>query len=342
MGPQEHALRSGVDVIVATPGRLLDHFRAPYAKLPALEYLVLDEADRMLDMGFLPDVRRILKQLPAKRQTLFFSATMPPPITELTRELLRDPVKIQIERQSAPPLGITQAVYPVQQELKSSLLVALLTRGDIRDALVFTRRSTARTAWRSISSRLASGRTDPGNRSRRNAPRPSRVQGGRYQFSSRPTSQLAASISRPGTRVNFDVPAHPTLHHRWANGPAESWDAFTFVAPQEEGTAQHRAGLGMRLPRVMVPDFDYSARAHRSSRFRSRIVSRRCARRSEAREGRGVLTGGPPAPAVAGFKVVVRWTRWQRSPQRRPSRWGGGSREVMARRQPASAPARRH
>ncbi len=83
MGPQEHAFRSGVDVIVATPGRLLDHFRAPYAKLTGLEYLVLDEADRMLDMGFLPDIRRVLRHLPAKRQTLFFSATMPPPIGQL-------------------------------------------------------------------------------------------------------------------------------------------------------------------------------------------------------------------------------------------------------------------
>src|SRR5712692_9060203 len=77
MGPQEHAFRNGVDVIVGTPGRLLDHFRAPYAKLGVLQYLVLDEADRMLDMGFLPDIRRILRHLPARRQTLFFSATIP-------------------------------------------------------------------------------------------------------------------------------------------------------------------------------------------------------------------------------------------------------------------------
>src|SRR3954471_11950742 len=76
MGPQEHAFRSGVDVIVGTPGRLLDHFRAPYAKLAGIEFLVLDEADRMLDMGFLPDIRRVLRHLPRKRQTLFFSATM--------------------------------------------------------------------------------------------------------------------------------------------------------------------------------------------------------------------------------------------------------------------------
>src|SRR6187431_2152728 len=102
MGPQEHAFRSGVDVIVGTPGRLLDHFRAPYAKLTSLEYLVLDEADRMLDMGFLPDIRRILRHIPSKRQTLFFSATMPPPIAALAREMLRNPVTIDVERPVVP------------------------------------------------------------------------------------------------------------------------------------------------------------------------------------------------------------------------------------------------
>src|SRR4051812_23999251 len=119
MGPQEHAFRRGVDVIVGTPGRLLDHFRAPYAKLGGLEFLVLDEADRMLDMGFLPDIRRILRHIPSKRQTLFFSATMPAPIAELAREMLRHPVAIDVERPAAPATGITQAVYPVPQGLKA-------------------------------------------------------------------------------------------------------------------------------------------------------------------------------------------------------------------------------
>src|SRR5258705_3213020 len=126
MGPQEHAFRSGADVIVATPGRLLDHFRFPYARLQGLQFLVLDEADRMLDMGFLPDIRRILRHIPSKRQTLFFSATMPAPIAVLTREILRDPAMINLQRQSAPAVGITQAVYPVPQELKSALLTTLL------------------------------------------------------------------------------------------------------------------------------------------------------------------------------------------------------------------------
>ncbi|MBA2356030.1 MAG: DEAD/DEAH box helicase, partial [Acidobacteria bacterium] len=113
MGPQEHAFRSGVDVLVATPGRLLDHFRSSYARLSGLEFLVLDEANRMLDMGFLPDIKRVLRHIPTKRQTLFFSATMPAPIVTLTRELLHNPATINLARQVAPPVGITQAVYPV-------------------------------------------------------------------------------------------------------------------------------------------------------------------------------------------------------------------------------------
>src|SRR6478672_13590633 len=141
MGPQEHAFRSGVDVIVATPGRLLDHFRSGYAKLGGLQYLVLDEADRMLDMGFLPDIRRVLKHIPppAKRQTLFFSATMPPPIAQLSKEMLKSPATINIERCSAPAVGITHAVYPVAQHLKPALLLHLLKGADMHDALVFTR-----------------------------------------------------------------------------------------------------------------------------------------------------------------------------------------------------------
>src|SRR4029453_14658268 len=139
MGPQEHAFRKGVDVIVATPGRLLDHFRFPYARLQGLEVLVLDEADRMLDMGFLPDIRRILKHIPTRRQTLFFSATMPPPIAALAGEMLKQPGTINLQRPGAPAVGITQAVYPVSQDLKAALFIGLLQRGILQQALVFTR-----------------------------------------------------------------------------------------------------------------------------------------------------------------------------------------------------------
>src|SRR3954468_14713786 len=154
MGPQEHAFRSGVDVLVATPGRLLDHLKHPYARLDKVEFLVLDEADRMLDMGFLPDIKRLLKYVPAKRQTLFFSATMPAPIVTLTRELLHNPVTINLERKSAPAAGITQAVYPVAQELKPALLHTLLARDVMQQALVFTRtKHRANRLWELLTKR---------------------------------------------------------------------------------------------------------------------------------------------------------------------------------------------
>src|SRR3977135_4147320 len=127
--------------MAAPPGRLSYHFPSSYAKLGSLQYLVLDEADRMLDMGFLPDIRRVLKHIPppAKRQTLFFSATIPPPIAQLSKEMLKSPATINIERRSAPAVGITHAVYPVPQHLKPTLLAKLLKSGEMHDALVFTR-----------------------------------------------------------------------------------------------------------------------------------------------------------------------------------------------------------
>src|SRR5437899_2514224 len=140
MAPQQAAFRRGADVLVATPGRLLDHFHHPYARLDALETLVIDEADRMLGMGFLPDIRRVLKALPARRrQTLLFSATLPAAIIDLARELLLDPVAINVERAGAPAVGISHAAYPVPSELKLPLLVELLKQPDIRNMLVFTR-----------------------------------------------------------------------------------------------------------------------------------------------------------------------------------------------------------
>src|SRR5262245_34184874 len=212
MGPQEHAFRSGVDVIIATPGRLLDHFRAPYARLNGLEYLVLDEADRMLDMGFLPDIRRILKHLPPRRQTLFFSATMPAPIAALASEMLRHPVTISLQRQAAPAAGITQAVYPVAQELKAALFLELLKRDLVREALVFTRTKhrANRLAEYLVHHRVSAARIH-GNRSQ--AQRSEALAGfksGKYRV------LVATDIAARGIDVealshvvNFDVPAVP-------------------------------------------------------------------------------------------------------------------------------------
>src|SRR5438094_17731 len=139
MGPQDKALRSGVEVLIATPGRLLDHMRQNQARFDHLHTLVLDEADRMLDMGFLPDLKRIVARLPAREQTLLFSATMPPVIARLTREILRNPLTVEIGRRIAPAVGTTQAAYPVAEHLKTALLRHLLRHTEMPSVLVFTR-----------------------------------------------------------------------------------------------------------------------------------------------------------------------------------------------------------
>jgi ATP-dependent RNA helicase RhlE len=268
MGPQEHAFRSGADVIIATPGRLLDHFRMPYARLAGLEYLVLDEADRMLDMGFLPDIRRVLRHIPAKRQTLFFSATMPQEILKLTQEMLKQPVTINMERKSAPAIGITQAVYPVPQELKSVLLVELLKRGELQEALVFTRtkhranRLQAHLVKQGIKAERIHGNRSQTQRTEALAG----FKGGKYRVLV--ATDIAArgiDIEALGHVVNFDVPMAPDdyIHRVGRTARAEATgDAFTFVAPEEEGELrQIERAVGKRLPRVMLPDFNYSARA---------------------------------------------------------------------------------
>jgi ATP-dependent RNA helicase RhlE len=308
MGPQEHAFRSGVDVIVATPGRLLDHLRNRYVKLNSIDHLVLDEADRMLDMGFLPEIRRILQYLPARRQTLFFSATMPPPIAALAKEMLRDPVSIQIQRQAAPAGGITQAVYPVAQELKAPLLVHLLTQGTMTQALVFTR--TKHRANRLADALVRSGikaERIHGNRSQ--SQRTAALAGFKNgTFPVLVATDIAArgiDVDALGHVVNFDVPQVPDdyIHRVGRTGRAEATgEAFTMVSPAEESLLRDiEQAIGRRLPRVTVPDFDYAARpagklevplAERIAQIRERKRQDRArqqmneARRAAAQRGR--------------------------------------------------------
>ena len=265
MGPQEHAFRAGVDVIVATPGRLLDHFRFPYARLQGLEILVLDEADRMLDMGFLPDIKRILKHLPPRRQTLFFSATLPAPIASLAQEMLKNPVTIKLERKSEPAVGITQAAYPVPGELKSALLVELLRRGEIRSVIAFTRTKHRANRLADYLTRagVANGRIH-GNRSQ--AQRTQAL--GAFKDGKFPVL-VATDIAARGIDVdalshviNFDVPAAPDdyVHRVGRTARAEAkGDAFLFVSPEEEGNLRGiERAIGRRLPRVTLSDFDYT------------------------------------------------------------------------------------
>ncbi|HEX9287055.1 MAG TPA: DEAD/DEAH box helicase, partial [Thermoanaerobaculia bacterium] len=312
MGPQEHAFRAGVDVMVATPGRLLDHFRHGYARLDSLEVLVLDEADRMLDMGFLPDIRRILKHLPARRQTLFFSATMPAPIAKLASEILRDPVPVNVERPAAPAVGITQAVYPVTGNLKTPLLAELLKRGDLQNVLVFTRtKHRANRLFEALSKRGVSCERIHGNRSQ-----PQRTQALAGFKSGKFRVLVATDIAARGIDVealphvvNFDVPHVPDdyIHRVGRTARAErTGDAFTFVSPDEEADlrAIERA-LGRRLPRILVPGFDYSAApaerfeipiAERIAAIRARKAGDR--ERAKAKAGRRGSTAAPATAAV--------------------------------------------
>ncbi len=138
-GKQVSALKRGVDIVVATPGRLLDLIDQGYVNLRHLEYFVLDEADTMLDMGFIHDIRKVIKLLPSKRQSLFFSATMPQNIQELADTILIDPVTVEVERRSSAAETVDQRVYFVRQAEKKHLLVDVLTAPDVTSALVFTR-----------------------------------------------------------------------------------------------------------------------------------------------------------------------------------------------------------
>jgi ATP-dependent RNA helicase RhlE len=319
MGPQEHAFRSGVDVLVATPGRLLDHFRQPYAKLAGLEFLVLDEADRMLDMGFLPEIRKILRHLPqTKRQTLFFSATMPAPIATLSQDMLRSPATIDLQRKAAPAVGITQAVYPVSQDLKSALLIELLKRGDMPQALVFTR--TKHRANRLASQLVTAGikaERIHGNRSQ--AQRTLALAGfkdGTYQVLV--ATDIAArgiDVEALGHVVNFDVPlvSEDYIHRVGRTARAEATgEAFTFVSPEEEADLKGiERAIGRQLPRVTVPGFDYSAKpatkleiplAERIAEIRKKKAEDRARaaakaeRRAAAEAAEAARRGAKPAP----------------------------------------------
>jgi ATP-dependent RNA helicase RhlE len=313
MGPQEHAFRSGVDLLVATPGRLLDHLKQPYAKLDHVRHLVLDEADRMLDMGFLPDIKRVLKHLPAKRQTLFFSATMPGPIADLTREMLHDPTTINLERKAAPAVGITQAVYPVSQELKAPLLLALLQRNMMREALVFTRtKHRANRVWEFLTKHGVQAARIHGNRSQ--AQRTDALAGfksGAYRVLV--ATDIAArgiDVEALGHVVNFDVPlqSEDYIHRVGRTARAEmTGEAFTFVSPEEAGDlkAIERA-VGKALPRVTLPDFDYNAKpeaklevplAERIAKLRAQRATERARAKEKAERRAAHAAGQPTRPA---------------------------------------------
>jgi ATP-dependent RNA helicase RhlE len=257
-GPQERALRGGVDVVVACPGRLLDHMRQTWLRFDRLEVLVLDEADRMLDMGFLPDVKRILARLPARRQTMLFSATLPAPIVKLSTQLLSSPAHLGIERQAAPAPGVRQAALSVPEEGKRGLLLQML-RGEVGNALVFTR--TKHRANRLA--RYLEQAGIPCDRIHGNRSQPQRESALAAFRSGRIRVLVATDVASRGIDVealshviNYDVPSQPEdyVHRvgRTARAGATG-DAVTFVSPAEEGGLRAiERTVGRRIDRRSV------------------------------------------------------------------------------------------
>jgi len=309
--PQEQAFRKGVDVLVATPGRLLDHLRNKYARLTGIDYLVLDEADRMLDMGFLPDIHRILEYLPAKRQTLLFSATLPPPIVTLAGEMLENPVSLNITQKPTPAAGISHVAYPVSHELKSTLLLALLKQNVARSVLAFTRTKHRANRLADFLEKhgVACARIH-GNRSQ--GQRTEALAGfKRGRFRVLVATDIAArgiDVEALGLVCNFDVPpfAEDYVHRVGRTGRASATgNACTFVSPDEERTLRSiEMSLGRRLPRQKIPGFDYEKKAlerfevplaERMAALRTRRAADRTRRNEKVQRAPHAQTGQHPA-----------------------------------------------
>jgi ATP-dependent RNA helicase RhlE len=306
MGPQERALRAGVELLVATPGRLLDHMRLTQHRFDQIRILVLDEADRMLDMGFIRDIERIVARLPAREQTLLFSATMPPVIARLAKEILRDPLTIQVGRRSAPAVGITQAAYPVADHLKTSLLRHLLRHLDMPSVIVFTR--TKRSAKKLAATIAADGFSVGEMHSNLSQPQRKRAMDAfrRGETQVLVATNLAArgiDVDHITHVISVDVPDVPDdyVHRigRTARANAEG-DAFVMVSPAEEPSLSAiERHIGQRLPRVSLPDFDYSQAPPPGSKAPQRPTGRRP--QQGARPSGAPRPKAPPAgPGGAG------------------------------------------
>ena len=259
---QAAAFKRGAAIVVATPGRLLDHLAQGTARLGDVDVLVLDEADRMLDMGFLPDVRRIIRSLPARRQTLFFSATLPPQISGLVREILHDPARVELAAKAKPVRTLSQTLYAVPQEHKTDLLVELLKDNAIYTAIAFTRtkaranRLAAALGKHRIPVDLIHGDRSQSQRTR------ALDDFKRGKFRVLVATDIASrgiDVEQLGHVINFDVPlaAEDYLHRVGRTARAQAaGDAITFVSSDEEPLIrQIEYVLGHRLARTKNPLF---------------------------------------------------------------------------------------
>jgi len=303
--PQLDSLRRGVDIVVACPGRLLDLLNENHIDLSHIEVLVLDEADRMCDMGFLPDIRRILKRLPARRQTLFFAATMPGEIRTLADSILREPVTVQIGI-IAPTNTVSHALYPVPQTLKTSLVTTLLRQLSTDRVLIFTRtKHRARNLARKLA--LEGFRTSAlqGNMSQNQ--RQGSLDGfrnGKYDILV--ATDIAArgiDVSDISHVINFDMPdtVDAYIHRIGRTGRAQATGkAFTFCTPEDEGMIRDiEKVLGARIARERLDGFDYNSKAVESPSRPNRPVQ---PRQFHSNPGRG-SSRNQPARAAQGKAV---------------------------------------
>jgi ATP-dependent RNA helicase RhlE len=261
---QLQALRAGAPLVIATPGRLLDHLERRTVSLSKVHTLILDEADRMLDMGFAPAIHAILRYVPAERQTMLFSATLPSEIARLTHLALKSPVRIAMAPQGSTADNVTQMLYPVMRNQKSDLLLAILRNTSMQAVLIFcrTKRGADRLARFLQAEDLG---VVPMHADRTQAQRNAALQGfktGRYQI------MVATDIAARGLDVrklshviNFDVPekTEDYVHRIGRTGRHfEVGDAYTLVSPDEERyIASIERFIGRKIPRVQVPDFPY-------------------------------------------------------------------------------------
>jgi len=263
-GRQHEALRTGVDVLVATPGRLLDHLGQGTCRLDHVEYLVLDEADRMLDMGFLPDVRRIVERCPRDRHTSLFSATIPPQIESLIKWAMRNPQVVEIGIRRSPAQTVKHVIYPVAETQKTELLSELLNRVNYDSVIVFCRtKERADRIGNMLKKKKHAVAILHSNRTQRE--REQALRGFRDgKFEVLVATDIAArglDIANVSHVINFDVPQHPEdyVHRIGRTGRAEaSGDAFTLmVAADIKHVEAIERFISQRIERVKLDGYSY-------------------------------------------------------------------------------------